>query len=206
MSARILLIRHAETARPDLLHGSESDIDISPRGQRQALALAQTLIPEQADALVCSNMLRARRTAGAIAEATGLTPTIEQRLHERAVGILSGQVKSVVKRLWPETVRRWRSGETAYTTEGAESIDDIRTRVLPVWAQLAEQHAGKKLIVVAHGMVIRVLLLTILHGYSLDDWDRLGSIHNCAITDLEQIDGVWRAHRINQIPPEVGRV
>jgi len=203
MAARILLIRHAETAQPTLLHGAESDVDLSPRGERQAEALAQLLVPEKADAIVCSAMLRARRTADAIGKATGLPVRIELLLHERAVGVLSGKVKATAKRQWPETVRRWRTGDTAYTTEGAESIDTLRARVLPIWKALNDEYDGQKLLVVAHGMVIRVLLLTILDGYSLDDWDRLGSIHNCAITDLTCDAGRWRASRLNDLPPEV---
>ena len=50
-------------------------------------------------------------------------------------------------------------------------------------------------------MIIRVLLLTILDGYSLDDWDRLGSIHNCGVTDLEAVGDVWKAHPRD---PDVG--
>src|SRR5438132_950785 len=116
MSTHILLVRHAETARPDLLHGSESDVDLSPRGERQAEALGR------------SAMLRARRTAEPISRATGLPVRIEPRLHERSIGVLAGQEKSVVKRLtdlWPGTIRRWKAGETGYATEGAESMDDI---------------------------------------------------------------------------------
>ncbi len=204
MSARILLIRHAETAQPEILHGSESDVDLSPRGERQAEALARVLVPERPDGIVSSNMLRARKTAAAISRATALPVRIEPALRERAVGVLSGQPKSVGKiHLWPETVQAWLAGDTSYTTEGAESIDAVRARVLPAWQALAEEFAGRKLVVVAHGMMSRMLLLTILDGYSLADWDRLGSIRNCSITDLEFRDGLWIAHRLNETPAEV---
>jgi probable phosphoglycerate mutase len=206
MSTRILLVRHAETARPDLLHGSESDVDLSPRGERQAEAVARVLVPEKPDALVSSGMLRARRTAEAIARATSLTLRIEPRLHERSIGALAGKEKSLVKRstdLWPGTIRHWKAGETSYTTEGAESVDDILARVLPVLTTLAIEHDGRKLVIVAHGMVSKVLLLNILPGYSLADWERLGSIRNCAITDLEWSDGIWLGHRVNELSPDV---
>lgn len=206
MSTRILLVRHAETARPDLLHGSESDVDLSARGERQAEAVARLLVPEKPDALVCSGMLRARRTAAAIGRATGLEPRIEPHLHERSIGALAGKEKSVVKRLtdlWPGTIRKWKAGETSYTTEGAESMDAILARVLPVFVRLATEFDGRKLVVVAHGMISKVLLLSILPGYSLADWDRLGSIRNCSINELEYSAGAWLGHRLNDLPPEV---
>jgi broad specificity phosphatase PhoE len=209
MSTRILLVRHGETARPDLLHGSESDVDLSPRGERQAEAVGRFLVAERPDALVCSGMLRARRTAEAISKATALPVRIEPRLHERSIGILAGREKSQVKTLtdlWQGTIRRWKAGDTSYTTEGGESVDAILARVLPVFTALAAEHDGRTLIVVAHGMMSRVLLLNILPGYSLADWERLGSIHNCAITEMEWRDGLWLGRRVNEVPAEVAAI
>ena len=38
---RVYLLRHAETAQPDVFHGYESNVDLGPRGVRQAEALAR---------------------------------------------------------------------------------------------------------------------------------------------------------------------
>lgn len=206
MPTRILLVRHAETAAPNLLHGSESDIDLSARGERQAEALGRVLLGEKADGLVCSGMLRARRTAAAIGTATGLEVRVEPALHERSIGGLSGQEKHIVKTrsdVWPRTIHRWKAGETSYASEGAESVDDILRRVLPIWSALTAEFDGRKVTVVAHGMISKVLLLNILPGYSLADWERFGSIHNCSITDLEWTGSAWQVHRLNTLAPEV---
>ena len=71
---RLLLLRHAETAAPDLFHGSESDVDLGPRGLDQARRVAGRLAEIGPDAIYSSDMRRAIATARVIAEAANLPP------------------------------------------------------------------------------------------------------------------------------------
>jgi broad specificity phosphatase PhoE len=204
-ATRIWLMRHAETAAPGVFHGAESDIGLSDRGRRQARAVAAFLADRGAVAVVSSGMRRAIDTAAPIAEACGLPHRIEPDLHERRVGSLGGLPTSPEHPSWSETLRRWMEGETCFTTEGAESFDDIRNRVLPIWNRLAVDFSGQPLIVVAHGIVCRVLLLSILPNLSASGWKRLGSIRNLAISELTQVGTTWRAESLNQVPEAVVR-
>jgi broad specificity phosphatase PhoE len=147
-------------------------------------------------------MRRALDTAGPIARACGLPLRVEPDLHERRVGVLSGTPSGLRDGPWPQTLRRWVAGETGYATAGAESFDDIRDRVLPIWERLTIQHEGKTLVVVAHGIVCRVLLLSVLPGWTVADWPRLGPIRNVAVHELlrEAAGAPWRALRINEVP------
>jgi probable phosphoglycerate mutase len=148
-------------------------------------------------------MRRARDTAAPIAAACGLTLLIEPQLHERRVGALSGTPFPKGDGIWPATLRRWTAGDTSFAPPGAESFDDIRARILPVWERLTRQHEGRCLVVVAHGVVCKVLFLSLLPGFSPADWERLGSIRNVALTELEGSAGRWQARRLNQLPDEV---
>ena len=56
------------------------------------------------------------------------------------------------------------------------------------------------LVIVAHGVVCKVLFLSVLPGLSVGDWHRLGPIHNVALTELEGDDGRWQARRLNELP------
>jgi probable phosphoglycerate mutase len=197
MPTRVLLLRHAETADPSIFHGAESDVGLGDRGRRQAVAVASYLAGLSPDVVVSSAMRRARDTVTPIALACGRTPLIEPLLHERRVGPLSGTPNQLPDGPWPYTLRRWMAGDTAYAPEGAESFDDIRDRVLPVWRRLTNDHAGKTLVVVAHGVVCKVLLLTLLPGRSVADWQHLGPIHNIAVSELVFEGGIWQALRIN---------
>jgi 2,3-bisphosphoglycerate-dependent phosphoglycerate mutase len=197
---RVWLLRHAETANPNVFHGAESDVELSERGQRQARAMGAVLAVQRPAGLVASGMRRARQTAAPIAEACALSVQIEPDLHERRVGAMSGRPFHQTDGWWPETLRRWVNGETGYTPEGAESFDAIAARVVPVWRRLTAAFAGRSLIVVAHGVVCKVLILSLARGWSPRDWYRLGPIHNLGISELIGGNDRWQLVRVNEIP------
>jgi broad specificity phosphatase PhoE len=201
---RVLLLRHAETSDPAVFHGAESDVGLSERGRRQAAAVAPLLAAFRPRRLVSSAMRRARETAEPIARACGLEVHLEPALHERRVGGLSG-TPTHGNGVWPETLDRWQAGDTAHAPFGAESYNDLCTRLLPVWERVTARRDGGPLVVVAHGIVCKVLLLNLLAGYSVADWHRIGPIHNTAITELVAHADGWHAVRINDLAPEVLR-
>lgn len=203
MPTRVLLLRHAETANPLIFHGAESDVGLSERGRRQAEVIAPLLAAERPDAVISSAMRRAVDTALPIAAACGLSLRREPALHERRVGPLTGTSTQDPDGWWPRTLQRWLAGDTSFAPPGAESFDDIRARVMPVWQQLTEELAGKTTVIVAHGMVCKVLLVALLPGWSVADWKRLGPIHNVAIHELVRGEGLWHAVRVNELPSAV---
>lgn len=195
--SRVLLLRHAETSQPDIFHGAESDVGISDRGRRQAEAIAPLLAAERPVAVVSSGMRRARESAGPIARACGVALQIEFTLHERRVGVLSGTRTSPPNDLWNSTIARWESGELDYALPGAESFADIRNRVLPAWERLARHYDGKTWALVVHGVVIRVLLISLLTEFKPFGWHSIG-ITNLAVNELCWENARWVAARLNQ--------
>jgi 2,3-bisphosphoglycerate-dependent phosphoglycerate mutase len=203
---RVLLMRHAETAQPGVFHGFESDIDLGTRGYRQAEIIAPIIAAMKPDVLVSSNMLRARRTAEAIARECHLPIRIEPELHERKVGNMQGTPVQGEFGVWPDTLARWVNGETSYAPVGMESFDQIRDRVVPVWNRVTLENQGKTIAIVAHGIVCRVLMLSVLEGYNAADWQRLGRIANVSISELVASGRSWQAVRIGYVPDEVRKL
>jgi broad specificity phosphatase PhoE len=197
---RVFLLRHAESADPTVFHGAESDVGLSERGRRQAAAVAPVLAAHRPHVVVSSAMRRARATAEPIAAACGLSLLLEPHLHERRVGALQGTPFQAREGVWPDTLRRWVAGDTAYAPPGAESFDDIRNRVLPVWHRLTTEYGDRTLVVVAHGVVCKVLLLGLLPGYGPAAWHRLGPIRNVGITEVVGGEDGWQAVRVNEVP------
>jgi 2,3-bisphosphoglycerate-dependent phosphoglycerate mutase len=197
MTTRIMLLRHAESADPTVFHGSESDIDLSERGYRQAEAIAEELRGFEPVVVVSSAMIRAHRTAAAIARICRLPHEIETDLHERRVGVLS-RLPFDHGGIWPETARRWSAGETSYAHEGAESFDEVRDRALPAWKRIVARHAGRRIAIVSHGVVCKVLLASLLPDVT---WATGGSIKNVALNEVSlEADGFWHLHRLNWRP------
>ena len=188
---RVLLLRHAETAAPDRFHGAESDIGLGDRGRRRAEAAAPAIATLGPVALYCSEMLRARQTAGPIGIARGLEPLVVPDLHERRMGPLSGQALAEGWDAYTRAMDRWKLGDLDATHEGGESYAQIRDRVVPAFVGLAGHHLGGTIVVVAYGVVIRVLLSTLLEGRGPEDFDRFG-IDFVAVNDLRFDGRDWR--------------
>jgi len=193
---RVLLLRHAETAAPDRFHGAESDIPLGERGHEQAVAAGLAIARLAPDALYCSSMLRARQTAGPIGTASGLEPAIVPDLHERRMGPLSGLTLAEGWDAYTRDMGRWKAGDLDAAHEGGESYAQIRDRVVPAFTGLARRHPGGTAVVVAHGVVIRVLLTALLEGHGPGDFDRFGMGY-VAVNDLRFDGETWRAAELN---------
>jgi 2,3-bisphosphoglycerate-dependent phosphoglycerate mutase len=192
---RVLLLRHAETSAPDRFHGAESDVGLGDRGREQAEEVARTLAGIGPDALYCSAMRRAVETAATIGEACGLVPEQVAALHERRMGPLSGRSKQEGMAEYVEAKTRWMAGDLDHTHAGGESYADIRRRTVPAFLDLAGRHPGQTIVVVAHGVVIRVLLTTLLDGFGPAQFDAIG-IPNAVLNDLRQDGAHWRAETL----------
>jgi broad specificity phosphatase PhoE len=201
--ASVWLARHAETATPTLFHGFESDVGLSDLGRRQADAAAGWFRDKPLTAVVSSGMKRAIDTASPTARACGVPHALEFGLHERKVGALCGVEFSMTEGPWAETVARWAAGDTAYTTPGAESFDDVKARVLAAWGNLVAAHPGGDVLVVAHGVVCKVLLLSLLPGWDATGWVKLGRVANLSVTELVPDGDGWRAKSLLHVPPPV---
>jgi broad specificity phosphatase PhoE len=203
---RVWLLRHAETVTPAVFHGAESDVGLSELGHRQAAAGAEWFRGLQPTVVVSSGMRRAADTAAPIAAACGVAHLVEPGLHERRVGVLCGRTFSMTDGPWYETISRWAAGDTAYTTPGAESYGDVKTRVLEAWDRVVAAHPGGRVAVVAHGVVCKALLLSLLEGWGPTGWVKLGRVANLAVSELVPDEGKWKALRLLEVPGPVAEL
>lgn len=197
------LTRHAESAQPTVFHGAESNIGLSELGRRQAAAAAEWFRSHFPTVVVSSAMLRARETAAPIAAACGIPHHIEPDLYERRVGDLAGTNFSSHSGPWHDTIHRWMAGETAYTTPGAESFDELRSRLVPAFERIAKRFPDERIVVVAHGVVCKVLLLTLLRDRGPSQWQSLGKVSNLAVSELQYDGSNWSAGRLLEVPAGV---
>jgi 2,3-bisphosphoglycerate-dependent phosphoglycerate mutase len=206
LAAVVWIARHAETAAPTMFHGAESDVELGEHGKRQALAAAPWFAGLKPTAVASSGMIRARDTAALIATACGLPHLIEPRFHERKVGPLSRKPRAEADHIWDETIQRWLRGETGYAYPGMESYDELRDRVLPAFEQLVAAHPGGRVVIVCHGVVKKVLLLSLLRDKTPAEWVSIGKIPNLAVSELVPDADKWKATQLLFVPPPVREV
>lgn len=203
---RVWLARHAETATPHLLHGAESDVPLGEHGRRQAAAAAEWFAALAPQVVVSSAMRRAIETAEPIARRCGIIHEIEPLWHERRVGAFSQRWGPEVEQAWQRTLQAWQSGDLDFAVDGMESFASIQQRVLPVWERVTTRHRGQRIVIIVHGVVCKVLLLSLLPGYSPADWTRIGKAHNLAVSELIFTQGHWHALRLLEVPEPVRQV
>jgi probable phosphoglycerate mutase len=95
-----------------------------------------------------------------------------------------------------ETMDRWKEGDLEATHEGGESYRQMQNRVVPEFVRLAEENRGETIIVVAHGVVIRVLLTSLLEDKGPADFESF-AIDFVAVNDLSYDGETWKAVSLN---------
>jgi probable phosphoglycerate mutase len=160
-ATRIIAIRHGETAwNVETRVQGQLDVGLNDTGRWQARRVAQALGDEPVSAVYTSDLVRARDTARAIADATGNALQAHKGLRERSFGALQGKTFAEIEAAWPEQSRRWRQRDPLWTPQGGESLLDLRKRITQTAAELAGRHVGEQIVLVAHGGVLDVLYRT----------------------------------------------
>ena len=159
-ATRILAIRHGETAwNVDTRIQGHLDIPLNAMGQQQARWLAQALAERDSlHAVYASDLARAHLTAQTIAQAVGLDVNTHRGLRERAFGDFQGRTFADIEAELPEHAHHWRKRTPEWAPPGGgESLLSLRERVLRTVDELAAQHVGEQIVLVAHGGVMDVL-------------------------------------------------
>jgi glucosyl-3-phosphoglycerate phosphatase len=151
-TARLLLIRHGQsTWNAEGRWQGHSDPPLSPLGERQAKAAGATVLSLGVDAVVSSDLARARRTAELLAPA-GIEPVVEAALKERNVGAWEGLTADEIDARFPGM----RAAH--HSPPGFESDESVARRVVPALLLVARRLGdGGVAVVVSHGGVIRTL-------------------------------------------------
>lgn len=152
----LLLIRHGETdwnRRPSFQ--GQIDTSLNAHGLAQAERLGERLAGERLDALIASDLLRARQTAAPGGQRLGLVPELAPGLREQAFGILEGMSFDEIRVKHPAEFALWAQQDEDYALPGgAESRRVFHRRVVEALGQLAARHRGRRLAVVTHGGVL----------------------------------------------------
>jgi len=145
----LIIVRHGRTAynAQGLLQG-RVDNPLDAVGEDQALVVGEYLVPHvnEETVIISSPLLRARSTAQAIANRTGLSVTIDERWTELAYGIYEGVPQGDVP---AEVWAKWRS-DPHFAPESGETLAQVQDRVVKACDELLQTLAGKTAVIVSH--------------------------------------------------------
>jgi broad specificity phosphatase PhoE len=190
---RLLIVRHGATANnAEARYTGQSDVPLSPLGTRQVEAVGRALASVRLDAIIASDLVRARSTAEAIARHHQVPIVLDPDLREISIGAWEGLTYAEALRRDPTLVTAWQSGRPEsllVAPPGGETniaFRDRLARALDRW-QAAYPRPDDTVLWVTHGGVIGVLLCYLLGMDLTRRWQFRKD--NAAITELEIGDG-----------------
>ncbi len=197
--SELWLVRHAEVALDyQGVFGGRIDMALSPRGHRQAAALAAHLRQVALDALYASPMKRVQQTVAPMLVNGSPRPTILPELREIDFGDWTGLSWAEVEKRYGVSAFSWLEQLEAEAMPGAECAKALRGRLEPPLRQILARHAGQQVAIVCHGGVIRMLLSMLLE-WPLPRFSAV-EINYASITRVAVSEGESCLRLLNFIP------
>jgi probable phosphoglycerate mutase len=162
-ATQIILIRHGETAwNVERRLQGHIDIGLNEAGEQQAHALGKALRSTKIEAVISSDLLRARQTAQAVVsdnlDACNLSMRLDAQLRERCFGGFEGLTYPELQKRYPTEYAAWIAREVdAQLPAGmrkAENFAEFYLRVIQALGRWGARFTGKTIAVVAHGGVL----------------------------------------------------
>jgi probable phosphoglycerate mutase len=152
----MLLLRHGESEwNAEGRWQGWADPPLSVRGRQQAVEAGRRLRGEGFDAVVASDLLRARHTAELIAGSLGLPGRIptDAGLREYDLGAWSGLTRAQIEAEWADQLADWRHGRVD-SAPGGEARAAFAERLAAAVERVVAEFPGRTVLVISHGGAI----------------------------------------------------
>jgi len=193
---RLILVRHGETAwnREPRFQGW-IDIALCEEGRVQAEKVAQALAAQTVAAVYSSPLARARETAEILAKPHRVSVVADEAFREMSFGVWEGLTAGEVMAQFPDAHRAWRAEPHTVRFPGGEDLATAAARARAGVERLREAHGDDTVVVVSHGLVIRLIVLEALGVPPA----RLRAVHATpgGITEIEYRPGFATVYRMN---------
>jgi broad specificity phosphatase PhoE len=159
----IILVRHGETDfNASGIFRGRADAPLNENGRRQAALLGEYLSNEKLSVIYSSPLIRAVKTAEAIAGHHRLGVNIADSLNDIDCGEWQGLSLNEVQARDEETYRDWLDTPEQVRIPGGESLQEVQDRVLPFVQDAVLKYKQGIIVLVSHRVVNKVLICTLL--------------------------------------------
>ena len=154
----LFLLRHGDTGLQGRYIGS-TDVPLTDEGMLQVRKTAAVLQGKNINRILCSPMLRCRQTFALLDIPCACE--INDQLREVDFGRWEGKNFTEILQIDQELVGSWVTEPDVFSFPEGESLEAFKTRVATFKIQL-EKMVDEKILVIAHGGIIRHLLCLFL--------------------------------------------
>ena len=163
----LCLVRHGRATgnKAHIFNGKRRDVPLTALGRKQARERAKNWL-EKPDVILSSPMRRARSTAHYLSRKFGMQIQIAPETFEHDLGGWTGLSAAVMTKKHPEFFFHKSDGRISHYVKkapGGEDWNDILRRARSFLARVRREHAGKKVVLVSHGVFI-LACVSILTG------------------------------------------
>ena len=200
MITDFVLVRHGETAsNSDGIIQGHLQTELNETGIRQARLAGQALAEEHFDLIVSSDLFRALKTAQLIEEANAENIPIQvtPELREWFLGDFQGRTITEINREYPHVLDAFRYAGDDFAIPGGERRSEFYARIHKCLDRLAEEHAGKKILLVSHGGCLKAVFQKIVGTPTAGAM--LPMTSNASISRFFRRDDKWQLNSWNEV-------
>ncbi|MCW3838971.1 histidine phosphatase family protein [Micromonospora yasonensis] len=181
----LLLVRHGETVwHAENRYAGVSDVPLTALGHTQAGRLASWAAATQLSGVWTSTLSRAQLTALPCAQAADVALMVDPRLRELNFGSGEGLTRREMRERFPDALNAFGNDPVAHHLPGGENPVEAAHRFTDCLHDMTTHHPEGRVLVVAHGTVIRLALCHLL-GMPLREYRRVFPVvDNCAVSEI----------------------
>ena len=200
MITEFVIVRHGETSsNADGIIQGHLQTELNERGLYQAHLAGKALADESFDRIVCSDLFRALKTAQIIAEENihkGIPLQTTPELREWFLGDFQGKTVDEINQKYPHVLDAFRYAGEDFAIPGGERRSEFYARVHHCLDRLAEEYAGKKILLVTHGGCLKAVFQQVVA--SPGTGAMLPMTNNASICRVFRRDDKWQLNTWNE--------
>lgn len=153
------LLRHGEV-EGDAVYRGITDDSLTDTGWQQMVTALQD--KNNWDLIISSPLLRCSEFADLVAEEDNIKLEIDDALKEIDFGLWEGLSPDEILKQDADKLKSWWQCPTRVTPPKGEDFHEFQARILKSLKQIIESNKGKKVLLITHAGVIRVVLMHVL--------------------------------------------
>lgn len=187
---KLVIVRHGETEwNVQNKATGQLDSPLTPKGIRQAHAIADRLLRLSFTTLYSSDLGRAVQTANIIAEVCGKKVIFDQQLREWNMGIFEGLTVSEMDKKFPQERQDYERIGFEYVIPQGESLRQCRDRGCRALNAIAQRHLDETVVAIVHGCLLMVFFEMVLGLPPGNSWRF--KLYNANLCIFEYVNGRW---------------
>ena len=180
---KIYLVRHCESeGNKSRIFQGQHDADISEKGAKQLEFLAERFKDVPLDKIYASRLMRANKTAKAIADVKGMRVETNNDFIEINLGDFDGLPFDYIFDSNPDLKQAWYYEPYNFAPKGGESMQQVYDRASKGLEKIIADpdNKDKTVLIVAHGCCLRNMMCYVL----FNDIKRLGEVQGNSNTGV----------------------